>query len=106
MTDFSVIFVTVGNENEASKIAQVLVEERWVACVNIVPRIRSVYRWKGEVCSDEEFLLVMKTRSSLFTALQNRILELHSYEVPEIIAVPLTQGLPDYLHWVEENTRS
>jgi periplasmic divalent cation tolerance protein len=104
MTDFSVIFVTVGNENEASKMAHVLVEERLVACVNIVPRIRSIYRWKGEVCEDEEFLMVMKTRSSLFARLQKRVQELHTYEVPEIIALPLAEGLPEYLHWIAENT--
>ena len=104
MTDFSVIFVTVGRESEASKIAHTLVEEGLVACANIVPRIRSIYRWKGEVCDDEEFLLVIKTRSSRFEALQRRVRELHSYEVPEIIAIPLTAGLPEYLQWIEENT--
>jgi periplasmic divalent cation tolerance protein len=104
MTDFSVIFVTVGSEGEASKIARTLVEEGLVACTNIIPRIRSIYRWKGEVCDDEEFLLVMKTRSSRFGALQKRVREIHSYEVPEIIAIPLAAGLPEYLQWIEENT--
>lgn len=104
MTDVSVIFVTVGNAEEASKIGQALVEEKLVACVNILPRIRSIYWWKGAICDEEECLLIMKTRSSLFPQLKDRIRELHSYEVPEIIAFPVAQGLPEYLDWVVEST--
>jgi periplasmic divalent cation tolerance protein len=100
-----VIFVTVGNQDEALKISRSLVEEKLVACVNIVGQIRSLYWWKGEVCDEQEVLLVMKTSSAQFEPLQNRIRELHSYEVPEIIALPVERGLPDYLNWVVESTR-
>ncbi len=104
MTEVSVVFVTVGKEAEAVEIAQTLVREQWVACVNIISGVRSIYRWKGEVCDDQEWLLIMKTRTSLIASLRDRIRELHSYEVPEIIAFPIDQGLPEYLNWVLENT--
>lgn len=104
MSEFSVVFVTAGKEEEASAIARVLVEEKLVACVNLIPRIRSIYWWKGEVCNEEEILMIMKTRSALFPALRDRVRTLHSYEVPEIIAFPIEQGLPDYLSWIAEST--
>ncbi len=88
MSDISVIMVTAGNGDEALIIARTLVEEKLAACVQIIPRIRSIYRWKGEICDEEEYLLIMKTRQALFPALQNRIRKLHSYEVPEIISFP------------------
>jgi periplasmic divalent cation tolerance protein len=96
--------VTVGNSQEALSIARTLVEEHLVACVNLISRIRSIYRWKGEICDDEEQLLIMKTPSHLFPALQSRIRELHSYEVPEIISFSISEGLPEYLNWVIEST--
>ena len=105
MSAVSVVMVTVGNGEEALTIARTLVEEKMVACANIVPHIRSIYRWRGEVCDEDEQLLIMKTRSELFPALQDRIRKLHSYEVPEIISVPIADGLPDYLNWVVENTQ-
>ncbi len=104
MTNVLVVFVTVGNGAEAFTISRTLVEEKLVACVNIVPQIRSVYWWKEEVCDDQEVLLVMKTPTSLFDSLQNRVRELHSYEVPEIVALSVEKGLPDYLNWVVEST--
>lgn len=104
MTEVSVVFVTVGKEAEAVEIAQTLVREQRVACVNIISGVRSIYRWKGEVCDDQEWLLIMKTRTSFIASLRDRIRELHSYEVPEIIAFPIDQGLPEYLNWVLENT--
>jgi periplasmic divalent cation tolerance protein len=104
MTDVLIVFVTVGHMDEALKIGRTLVEERQVACANIVPQIHSVYRWKGEVCNNQECLVIMKTESSLFPSLQGRIRQLHSYEVPEIIAFPVTRGLPEYLEWVVQNT--
>ncbi|NTW36711.1 MAG: divalent-cation tolerance protein CutA, partial [Syntrophobacteraceae bacterium] len=91
MTEVSVVFVTVGKEAEAVEIAQTLVREQRVACVNIISGVRSIYRWKGEVCDDQEWLLIMKTRTSLIASLRDRIRELHSYEVPEIIAFPIDQ---------------
>jgi periplasmic divalent cation tolerance protein len=104
MNDVSVVLVTAGNGDEALTIARTLVEEKLAACVQIVPRIRSIYRWKGEICDEEEHLLIMKTRSQLFAVLQDRIRELHSYEVPEIVSFPIPAGLPEYLNWVIDNT--
>lgn len=104
MSGVSIVYVTAGSEEEALKIGRTLVAERLVACANLIPHIRSIYRWKGEICEENEVLLVMKTRSSLFPFLMQRVLELHSYEVPEIVAFPVAQGLPAYLDWVLENT--
>lgn len=104
MSGVSIVFVTAGSEEEALKIGRTLVAERLAACANIVPGIRSVYRWKEEICDDAEFLLIMKTRSSLFPSLMKRVLALHSYEVPEIVTFPVDRGLPAYLDWVLENT--
>lgn len=105
MTDVSVVLVTAGKEEEASLLARKLVEEELAACVNIIPRIRSIYRWKNEICDEEEVLLVMKIRSSVFPKLQARVRDLHSYEVPEIIRFSISDGLPDYLNWILENSR-
>ena len=104
MTDVSIVLVTVGNEEEARKIGRTLVEEQLIACANIIPRIHSIYRWKGEIRTDEEFLMIMKTRTAFFPCLKRRVRELHSYELPEIVAFPVEQGLQDYLDWVFENT--
>ena len=106
MKEISVVLVTAGNEEEAAKIGRTLVEEKLAACANIVPRIRSIYRWKGEVHDEAESLLLIKTPTALFPALQARVRELHSYEVPEITAFPLANGLPEYLAWVAAETSS
>lgn len=100
--DVIVVLVTVGNSEEAAKIARTIVEEKLAACVNLVPSIRSIYFWKGEVCDDQETLLMIKTRETLFDRLRLRICELHGYEVPEIIAVKLHAGHEPYLSWVIE----
>lgn len=104
MTEFIIVFVTVGHEDEALTIARAVVEEKLAACTNIIPAIRSIYRWKGEICDDMERLLVIKTRSELFPALQHRIKQMHSYETAEIISFPISAGAPDYLQWILENT--
>ncbi|MCE5336269.1 MAG: divalent-cation tolerance protein CutA [Desulfobacteraceae bacterium] len=104
MSEISIVLMTAGNEEEAAKIGWIAVEERLAACANIVPRIRSIYRWKDEIHDDPEALVIFKTRTELFPALQARIRELHGYEVPEIIAFPLDRGLPEYLDWVVEQT--
>jgi len=106
LTGVSVVFVTVGNAEEGTRIAQTLVEERLIACANILPNVLSVYRWKGEIYREEERLLILKTSSARFPALMKRIRELHSYEVPEIVSFPLTDGLPEYLQWVLDNSRN
>ena len=96
-----VILCTVGSEEEGVKIASSLVEEGLVACVNMVPKIRSIYVWKGEVCDDTEHLLVIKSKPSVFEKVEARIVELHSYDVPEVIALPIEQGHKPYLDWID-----
>lgn len=104
MEEFVVIAVTVPDETEGRRIAKVLVEERLVACVNIIPGITSIYHWKGEICEDGEALLWIKTREALIPSLQERILQLHPYEVPEIISLAISGGSKDYLSWILEET--
>ncbi len=99
MTDEVVVFVTCP-EGEAERIASVLVEDRLVACVNIVPTVLSIYRWQEKVCKENESLLVMKSHTRLWNELEPRIRELHTYDVPEIISIPITHGHMPYLDWV------
>jgi periplasmic divalent cation tolerance protein len=106
MSEISIVLITAGNEEEAATIGQTLVEEHLAACANIVPRIRSIYRWKGKIYDEQEFLIIVKTRTSLFQALEKRVKELHSYEVPEIISFPVARGLPQYLEWVSMATEA
>ena len=100
--EFCIVIVTVGKAEEAEKIASALVEERLAACCSLVPRIRSIYRWKGEVHRDEETLMLIKTRRTGFEALRRRVAALHSYEVPEIVALPVVAGHQPYLDWLAQ----
>jgi periplasmic divalent cation tolerance protein len=100
MTDKRIVFTTAGSEDEALKIAHHLVEHQLAACVNIVPRIQSVYRWQGKVESSEEWLLVIKTSVERFPAVRDAIRELHSYDLPECIAVSIDDGSGEYLDWL------
>lgn len=100
MTDALVIFCTCSSEEEARRIANDLVASRLAACVNILPAIQSVYRWQGAVENAREILLIVKTTQARFAAVRDRIAELHSYEVPEIIAVPVVDGGHRYLEWL------
>lgn len=95
-----VVITTVGNEEQANEIARELVCRRHAACVNIVPGLRSVYRWQGKVCRDTEFLLVVKTQESEYAAVESKIRELHSYELPEILAFKVAKGEPNFLAWI------
>ncbi len=97
--DFFVILCTTGVE-ESEKIAKVLVEERLAACVNVAD-VNSYYRWEGEFCKDKEALLIIKTEKSRIDRIIERIKEVHSYELPEIIAIPIVAGYDKYLAWVE-----
>lgn len=101
MENHIVVLCTVGSEEESEKLARALVEEKLVACVNILNGIRSIYRWENEVCDDPELLLVMKTARTTFDALEKRIVELHSYDTPEIIALPIVAGHHPYLSWID-----
>lgn len=97
---------TVPDRDTAAAIAARLVHERLAACVNVLPAVTSIYLWQGAVQQDNELLLIIKTRRSVFEALQNTICELHPYELPEVIAVPITDGLPAYLSWIDDSTGS
>jgi len=99
-----VVYVTAPPK-EAEGLASALVEERLAACVNILPSVRSVYTWEGETCVDEEALLVIKSRAAQLDALRERVVALHPYDVPEVIALPIAGGHPPYLDWIAESTR-
>jgi periplasmic divalent cation tolerance protein len=98
---FVMIFVTAASEQEAASIGRALVEEGLAACANIIPQIRSIYQWKGEVRDEGEALIIIKSREDLFERIRSRVKELHSYEVPEITAIKLEKGDPAYLQWIE-----
>ena len=104
MRDALVVFVTAPNEETAVKVARCVVEEKLAACVNIVSNVRSIYRWQGKIEDESELLLVIKTRQERFKALRERVKALHTYTVPEIIALPVTDGLEEYLAWLKEET--
>ena len=97
------VLSTTDSLDRAQAIAAALVEARLAACVNIVSGIRSVYRWEGKVCNEGEYLLLIKSSAEKFEAVRSRIRQLHSYEVPEIVAVPITAGDPDYLAWLQSS---
>ena len=104
MTDKRIVLSTAGSEQEAHKIAHILVKRRLAACVNILPQIQSIYRWKGEIESAREWLLLIKTRADKFPAVRDAIGELHSYEVPECIVVEIEDGSLRYLQWLDKAT--
>lgn len=104
MTDKIVVLVTCGSAKEARRIARALVEKRLAACGNILEApVRSIYRWKGMVETAKEYLLLIKTSRKRFAALQAEVKRLHSYDVPEIIALPIASGSPEYLKWISES---
>lgn len=100
-----VVLVTVGSEAEATSIARALVGQGLVACVNIIPGIRSIFQWEGKVTEEHEFLLVAKSVSQAFEHVAAAVKALHSYKVPEVIALPIQHGLPEYLRWVRDVTK-
>jgi periplasmic divalent cation tolerance protein len=102
MNEFLVVYVTVGSPEEGERLAHALVEERLAACVNRVGPVRSVYRWQGRIEQNDEELLIIKTKRELFERLKRRVQELHSYSVPEIIALPILEGSEPYLKWLKE----
>ena len=93
---------SVPSKKVAKKIAKTLVEEQLCACVNILPKMRSFYIYEGEYCEDEEFLLLIKTDKEHYKAVEERILSLHPYEIPEIIALPVIKGAKDYVKWAKK----
>ncbi len=101
--DFRIVFCTVPDADTGRHIADRLVEYRLAACVNLIPGLESIYRWKGEIQHDSEVLLMIKTTAADYVPLEQAIRELHPYELPEIVAVPLSNGLTDYLNWIIES---
>ncbi len=106
MTDKVVILVTAGKPAEAKKIARHLIDSRLAACVNILPPIRSVYRWQGKLEDGREYLLLIKTTRDLFIEVKTAVSKLHSYTTPEIICLPIIDGLPEYLQWVSDSVKT
>jgi periplasmic divalent cation tolerance protein len=106
MTDKIVVLSTCATGEEAEKLARLLVEQRLAACVNVIPGIRSYYRWKGAVEADGECLLIMKSSRDLFGSLTAALEKAHSYEVPEALAIPIVDGAANYLNWLGANLRS
>lgn len=105
MANHIVIYITTGSISEAKKIGRTLVEEKLVACSNIISPIRSIYSWQGKICDDKETLMVLKTQKKLFKQIVKRVEKLHSYDVPEIIAIPILEGSKKYLSWLNEETK-
>ena len=103
MSEYVIVFVTTGSVEEAKQIAEVLVDQQLVACVNIVPEILSIYYWQGKVEKDTEAKMIIKTKSSLLNQLTQTVKNMHSYDVCEVIAVPIISGNSDYLKWIDES---
>lgn len=101
---FIVIFVTAANRVEAEQIGQFLVEKKLAACCNIVDSIYSIFHWEGKICQDNEVMLMLKTVKKNFDLIVTEVKKLHSYETPEIIALPIIAGSDDYLNWIRKET--
>jgi len=102
MTEALIVFTAFASETDAARVARVLVEERLVACANLLPGARSIYRWKAAVNDEREVVVLMKTRKQDWTALVSRLHELHPYETPECVAVRIAAGAPKYMAWLDE----
>ena len=100
-----VVLITSKDQAEAERIAQKLLEEKLIACANIVGGVKSLFWWQGKIDGSAEVLLILKSRESLFKKIIKTVKSLHSYEVPEIIALPIIEGNPDYLRWIDESVR-
>jgi periplasmic divalent cation tolerance protein len=105
MTDKVVVLSTCGSEDEAARIARLLVEERLAACVAVTTRVRSYYHWQGNLEESEEWALTIKTSRALCSALMDRLKAVHSYQVPEILALAVVDGDPDYLDWMQRELK-
>jgi periplasmic divalent cation tolerance protein len=103
---YQVVLITVGNQEEAESIAEALVTDRLAACVNIIQHCRSIYRWAGKINRDDELLMMVKTRRTLFPAVRDRVIQMHSYNVPEIIALDIQNGSQAYYEFLKDNLKS
>jgi periplasmic divalent cation tolerance protein len=104
MTDKIVVLVTTKGVTEAKKIARALVEEKLAACANVITSVRSIYRWEGKVTEERECLMIIKSTRGRFDELRTAVERLHSYSVPEVIALPMVDGAPNYLNWIADST--
>lgn len=103
MTDVRIVLTTAGSQSEARRIAEVLVERKLAACVNIISRVQSIYRWEGKTQEAEEWLLLIKSNKDLFEKLKDAIKELHPYELPECLSLTVEEGSEEYLNWVNDS---
>lgn len=101
MTEMLMVFTTFASADDAARVARILVEERLIACGNVLPGVRSLYRWEGKVADQPEVMLLMKTRKQDWTALISRLHELHPYDTPECVAIRIAAGAPKYMAWLE-----
>jgi periplasmic divalent cation tolerance protein len=106
MSDYILVFVTTASSQEAEQLGKTLVEKRLAACGNIVQDIRSIFWWKDAIETEQEALLILKSRTALFPTIVNVVTSLHSYEVPEIIAIPVISGSENYLKWIDQETQN
>jgi periplasmic divalent cation tolerance protein len=104
MTDAVVVLTTLPTADAAAQLAKTVVGEKLAACANVLPALRSIYRWQGKVQDENEVLVLLKTQKALFSRLKERILALHPYEVPEVLAIPVEQGDAAYLDWIARET--
>ena len=100
MSEELIVLVTVPTRADGERIAEALVGDQLAACVNVIGPMRSIYRWQGELCRDDEYLLLIKTTRGRYAALEARVKALHGYEVPEVVAVPIEMGSAEYLEWL------
>ncbi|MBU8897654.1 divalent-cation tolerance protein CutA [Corallococcus sp. H22C18031201] len=105
MTDAILVLATAPTQEKAAELARTLVDEQWAACCNLLPGLRSIYRWEGQVQDESEVLLVIKSRAGLFEGLRARLVALHPYQVPEVLRVDIAAGHAPYLEWLLASTR-
>ena len=105
MSGYTIVLTTFPNKESARQTANLLIERRLAACVQMFP-VESVYSWQGKICDDSEIMLFIKSRTALFDEIASAIKGIHSYEVPEIVQIPITDGLPEYLNWIADCTET
>ena len=103
---YIIAITTTPSKNEAEKIAKTLLEERLIACANIIGPVQSLFWWQGKIDEAQEHLILMKTRKDLFSKLSEKVKALHSYQIPEVIAVPIVEGFKPYMEWLESSLRT
>ncbi|MBQ7449987.1 divalent-cation tolerance protein CutA [bacterium] len=105
MSEYRLYITTVQSKKDAKQISEALLKYQAAACVNIIEKITSVYMWENKVCTDDECLLIIKSKAELFEKIKKIVLTLHKYDLPELIEIPITNGFRDYLGWIDESTR-